>query len=262
MPEGDTLFRIATTLGKALAGKVVKRFTSPLPALGEAGLEGKTVTRVEARGKNLLIHFDDGRALHTHLRMTGSWHIYRPGERWQKPERGARAVIETEDFVAVCFDAPVVELLAEGGVERHEGLRRLGPDVLGSEFDGDEARRRLRALGELAVGDALLAQSALAGIGNIYKSEVLFICRTDPFVAVSALDDGVIDRLVAKARELMMKNLEGLPRKTRAALAGPRYWVYGRGGQPCLTCGTLVRVRRQGMAGRTTYYCPRCQGVG
>ena len=262
MPEGDTLFRIAATLGKALTGKVMKRFTSPLPALREPGLDGKTITSVEARGKNLLIHFDDGRALLTHLRMTGSWHIYRPGERWQKPERAARAVLETEDFVAVCFNAPVVELLAVGGVERHEGLRRLGPDVLKADFDADEARRRLRERGELAVGDALLAQSALAGIGNVYKSEVLFLCRTDPFVAVSTLDDGALDRLVAKARELMGKNLEGLPRRTRAALAGPRYWVYGRGGEPCLTCGTLVRVRRQGLAGRTTYYCPQCQTTG
>jgi endonuclease-8 len=262
MPEGDTLFRIATTLGKALAAKVMTRFTSPLPALSEAGLDGRTITRVEARGKNLLIHFDDGRALHSHLRMTGSWHIYRPGERWQKPERAARVVLETADFVAVCFDAPVVELLAAGGVERHEGLRRLGPDLLASEFDAGEARRRLRERGDLAIGDALLAQSALAGIGNVYKSEVLFLCRTDPFVLVSALDDATLDGLVAKARELMAKNLEGLPRRTRAALAGPRVWVYGRGGQPCLTCGTLVRVRRQGMAGRTTYYCPRCQGTG
>ena len=261
MPEGDTLFRIATTLGRAIGGKTMKRFTSPLPALANAGLDGRTITLVEARGKNLLIHFDDGRALHTHLRMTGSWHIYRPGERWQKPERAARAVLETEDFVAVCFHAPVVELLAAGGVERHEGLRRLGPDVLKSDFDPEEARRRLKERGELAIGDALLAQSALAGIGNVYKSEALFLCKTDPFVAVSTLADATIDGLVAKARELMGKNLEGLPRKTRTALTGPRYWVYGRGGQPCLSCGTLVRVRRQGVAGRTTYYCPRCQGT-
>ena len=259
MPEGDTLFRIAATLGKALTGKALKRFTSPLPALAEARLDGETITSVEARGKNLLIHFGDGRALLTHLRMTGSWHIYRPGERWQKPERGARAVLETEDFVAVCFHAPVVELLEKGGVERHERLRRLGPDVLKADFDAGEARRRLRERGDLAVGDALLAQGALAGIGNVYKSEVLFLCRTDPFVTVGALGDASLDALVAKARELMRQNLEGLPRKTRATLAGPRYWVYGRGGQPCLTCGTLVRVRRQGLAGRTTYYCPRCQ---
>jgi len=261
MPEGDTLFRIATVLGKALSGKVMTRFTSPLPALADAALDGRTITRVEARGKNLLIHFDDGRALHTHLRMTGSWHVYRPGERWQKPERAARAVLETADFVAVCFDAPVVELLVAGGVERHEGLRRLGPDVLATDFDAAEARRRLRERGDLAVGDALLAQSALAGIGNVYKSEALFLCRADPFARVSALDDATLDGLVARARELMQMNLEGHARKTRHALAGPRYWVYGRGGQPCLTCGTLVRVRRQGTAGRTTYYCPRCQAV-
>lgn len=261
VPEGDTLFRIAATLGKALAGKPLTRFSSSLPALSDAGLDGRTITRVEARGKNLLIHFDDGRALHTHLRMNGSWHIYRPGERWQKPESQARAVLETADFVAVCFNAPVVELLAAGGAERHEGLRRLGPDLLKEDFDPIEARRRLRERNDLAVGDAIMAQSALAGIGNVYKSETLFLCRLDPFVLVGALDDATLDRVVAKARALMNQNLTGFPRRTRNALAGPRLWVYDRSGQPCLECGTLIKVRRQGVAGRTTYYCPRCQSA-
>jgi endonuclease-8 len=259
MPEGDTLFRIATTLGKALTGKTLTRFSSTLPALAETGLEGRTITLVEARGKNLLIHFDDGRALHTHLRMNGAWHLYRPGERWYKPASQARAALETADFVAVCFNAPVVELLAAGGVARHEGLRRLGPDVLKEDFDPVEARGRLRERGDLAVGDALMAQSALAGIGNVYKSETLFLCKMSPFVRVDEIDDAALDRLVAKARELMKKNLEGFPRKTRSALAGPRLWVYDRSGKPCLECGTLIKVSRQGLAGRTTYHCPRCQ---
>lgn len=259
MPEGDTLFRIAATLGKALTGKPLTAFSSTVPALAETNLAGRTVTLVEARGKNLLIHFDDGRALHTHLRMTGSWHLYRPGERWQKPAFQARAVLETADFVAVCFNAPVVELLAAGGVERHDGLRRLGPDLLKDDFDPIEARRRLRERGDLEIGDALMAQSALAGIGNVYKSETLFLCRMNPFVRVDVLDDATLDRLVAKARELMKQNLEGFPRKTRTALAGPRLWVYDRSGQPCLSCGTLIKVRRQGLGGRTTYYCPQCQ---
>jgi endonuclease-8 len=191
--------------------------------------------------------------------MNGAWHLYRPGERWYKPPSQARAVLETADFVAVCFNAPVVELLAAGGVERHEGLRRLGPDLLKEDFDPIEARRRLRERGDLAVGDALMAQSALAGIGNVYKSETLFLCRMNPFTRVDELDDETLDRLVAKARELMKRNLEGFPRRTRSALAGPRLWVYDRSGKPCLECGTLIEVRRQGLAGRTTYYCPTCQ---
>ncbi|MFT3765704.1 MAG: zinc finger domain-containing protein [Minicystis sp.] len=193
--------------------------------------------------------------------MTGSWHLYRPGERWQKPASQARAVLETADFVVVCFNAPVVELLASGGAARHEGLKRLGPDLLKEDFDPVEARRRLRARGDLAIGDAIMTQSALAGIGNVYKSETLFLCRIDPFVRVDDLDDRTLDRIVARARDLMHKNLEGHPRRTRSALAGPRLWVYDRSGRPCLECGTLIKVRRQGIAGRTTYYCPSCQGV-
>ncbi|APR87781.1 Formamidopyrimidine-DNA glycosylase [Minicystis rosea] len=194
--------------------------------------------------------------------MTGSWHLYRPGERWQKPAHQARAVLTTADFVVVCFNAPVVELLAAGGVDRHEGLRRLGPDLLDDDFDPLEARRRLRERGDLAVGDAIMMQSALAGIGNIYKSETLFVCKIDPFVRVADLDDRTLDRIIEEARTLMHRNLDGAPRRTRTALSGPRLWVYDRGGRPCLTCGTLIKVRRQGLAGRTTYYCPSCQRVG
>lgn len=259
MPEGDTLHRISVTLGKALTGKALTRFASPLPAFADARLEGRTITLVEARGKNLLIHFDDGRAILTHLRMTGSWHLYRPGEPWEKPERAARAVLETVDFIAVCFNAPVVELLRPGGAARHESLARLGPDVIKDDFDAKEAERRLRERGDLAIGDALMAQSALAGIGNVYKSETLYLCKQDPFARVDALDDATLTRIVQKARDLMRMNLEGYPRRTRGALAGPKLWVYGRNGQPCLACGTTIRVRRQGVAGRTTYYCPACQ---
>lgn len=261
MPEGDTLYRIAVTLQKAIAGRTVRAFRSPLPALAAAGLEGRTITKVEALGKNLLIHFDDGRALHTHLRMTGSWHVYRPGERWFKSERQARAVIETDAFVAVCFNAPVVELLAAGGVERHEGLRGLGPDVLKDDFDPLEARRRLRERDDSPIGEALMVQRALAGIGNIYKSETLFVCRANPFAKVAAFDDERLDAIVAKARELMMRNVGAGPRTTRASLDGRRYWVYGRSGRACYACGATIRLLRQGDAGRTTYYCPRCQGV-
>lgn len=262
MPEGDTLFRIATVLGKAIGGKVIQRVRSPLPAIAGAGLTGRTVTRVEAQGKHLLIHFDDGRILRSHLRMTGSWHIYRPGERWQKPERWARVALDAGDIEAVCFSAPEVEILRPGEAALHPALSRLGPDVLKEDFDAAEAKRRLLALGEATIGEALLAQHALAGIGNVYKSEALFLRRMSPFKKVSELGDAEVDALVAEARALMKKNLGGAPRTTRFAASGGRYWVYRRSGRPCLTCGALIRMQRQGLAARSTYYCPRCQAAG
>lgn len=286
MPEGDTIYRAAQTLSKAIGGRLVLRFRSSLPALSAAAprLEGRRIERVEAHGKNLLIHFDEGTALHTHMRMTGSWHIYRPGERWQKPERAARVVIETDAFVAVCFNAPVVDLIRAADMDHHRTLGRLGPDVLKDDFDADLARRRLRARPGVPIAAALLDQEALAGIGNIYKSEALFLCRVDPLLPVSELPDDVLDRLIHTSRDLMSRNLDGHPRATRGLpsfrpLQGPRYWVYGRTGKACLQCGALVRARRDitadrippprsgppafaGVAGRTTYWCPACQPPG
>ena len=259
MPEGDTIFRAAATLQKAIGGREITGFRSPRPGLAAADLAGRRVERVEARGKNLLVLLDDGRALLSHMRMTGSWHIYRPGERWRKPERQARAVLETKDFVAVCFNAPVVELLTQRQLACHPGVARLGPDVLGEHFDPAEARRRLRERNDAAIGEALIIQRALAGIGNIYKSETLFLCGADPFRPVAAFTDEELDGIVATARELMSANLEGAARTTRRALDGGRYWVYGRSGSPCRRCGTRVRMRRQGLAGRSTYWCPSCQ---
>ena len=261
MPEGDTIFRAARTLHTALAGKVVRAFRSPLGTFVDAALDGRRVERVEARGKNLLIHFDDGRSVLTHMRMNGSWHVYRPGERWQRAERRARLVLETDDFVAVCFDAPVVELVAAGRQAHHPTLARLGPDVLSSEFDAEEARRRLRARGDAPIGEALVVQRAVAGVGNIYKSESLFLSRLDPWRRVADIADADLDRLVATARELMTRNVGTMPRSTRPTLGGGGgTWVYGRRGEPCWECGTRIEMRRQGEALRSTYYCPKCQG--
>jgi endonuclease VIII len=259
MPEGDTIFRAAAVLDKALAGKTVTGWRSPLPGFVDAKLEGHVIARVQAQGKNLLIHFDDTRVIRTHLRMTGSWHLYRAGERWQRPERQANLVVEAGELVAVCFNAPVVELLRAGGAERHPQLRALGPDLLKADFNPEEARRRLRDRGDQTIGEALMVQAVLAGIGNVYKSEVLFLLKTSPFLRVDALSDALLDALVAKAGELMTQNLDGTPRTTRHALTGGRYWVYGRSGMPCFRCRTLIKMRRQGLAGRSTYYCPVCQ---
>jgi endonuclease-8 len=261
VPEGDTILRAARAMEKAIGGREITGFRSPLPRLAGVDLAGRRVERVEARGKNLLVRLDDGSALLSHMRMTGSWHLYRPGEAWRKPARLARAVLETSAFVAVCFNAPVLELLTQRQLARHSGVTELGPDILGSGgFDFAEARRRLRERGAAPIGEALIVQRAVAGIGNIYKSESLFLSGVDPFRRVADLDDAELDGLLARARELMSANHGGQARTTtRRTLDGGRYWVYGRSGQPCRRCGTRVRMRRQGLAGRSTYWCPRCQ---
>jgi len=267
VPEGDTILRAARTMHRALAGRRVAAARAPmLPGAGES-LAGRTVAGVAARGKNLLVHFDDGSALRTHMRMTGSWHLYRPGERWRKPGSLARVVLETDAWVAVCFSAPVVELLRAGEAERHEALSSLGPDILGETFDYAEAVRRLLALGETPLGEAVLAQRAVAGIGNIYKSETLFLVREDPFAPVGSVDEKRLARLLARARELMRSALGPTPRATRPTMSrsrdpGARTWVYRREGRPCRRCGTEIRMRRQGLDRRSTYWCPKCQAPG
>lgn len=256
MPEGDTILRAARALERSLAGKRITAFDSPLPRLARAGLAGRRVDSVEARGKNLLFRFDDGRTLRSHMRMTGSWHLYRPGERWRKPARLARAVLETEDSVAVCFSAPVVEILTAREVERHEPLARLGPDVLAADTDATEAVRRLASQPATPIGEALLDQSAIAGIGNIWKSETLFLCGADPFAPVGSFTETELARIVAKARALMSAGVSGS--SLRLSGRGPRR-VYRRSGEACRRCGTAIRMRRQGAAARSTYWCPACQ---
>jgi len=259
MPEGDTLFRAAQTLRLALKDRIVTGFRSSVPELVGANLVGRAITDIEARGKNLLIFFDDGRALYSHLRMEGSWHIYQPGVPWQKPERQAKVVLETQSYIAVCFNAPTVQLLSAIGVKRHPILEKLGPDLLKEDFDWLETLRRLRARETSPVGVALMRQNILAGIGNVYKSEVLFLCQSDPFRAVSEYSDRDLKTIVQKAQELMRANLQGKPRATRFTLDGQRLWVYGRSGRPCRKCSTTVHMRRQGLEGRSTYWCPKCQ---
>jgi endonuclease-8 len=278
MPEGDTIFRAARTLHRALAGKPVTRFESAYAHVTAVAVDhpvvGRTVERVEAAGKHLLVRFSGGLALRTHMRMNGSWHIYRPGERWQRPRRAMRVLLETADFVAVAFDVPVAELQTEEALARDEALTRLGPDLLGPDFDEEEALRRLRARPERAIGEALLDQSAVAGAGNVYKSETLFLCAVSPFAPVSALDDEALRRLLAMVRRLMTLNVResepgaqpgaivtyrGLRRTTHRADPAEGLWVYSRGGRPCRRCGTRIVLDRQGVHARVTYFCPRCQ---
>lgn len=284
MPEGDTVFRAATVLRKALAGKEVAGFETSLDEVRLANtrrpIVGRVIHAVEPRGKHLLIVFREHQpsppiktperleltlletdaVLHTHLRMTGSWHIYRHGEAWRKPARYAKAVIRTHDFVAPCFSAPVVELLSAREAARHTGLSTLGPDAITPEFDPIEARLRLRRRAELAIGIAIMDQRAMAGVGNEFKSEILFIRRISPFRPVSDLTDEELDGIIAESHRLLTLNTERGIRRTLFHLDNrQRVWVYGRSGEPCRVCGTKIRMRRQGLDGRSTYYCPQCQ---
>jgi endonuclease VIII len=274
VPEGDTIFRAARTLHRALAGSVVTSFESVLPALtrihDDAPITGRTIEHVETIGKHLLMHFSGDLVLRTHMRMHGSWHIYRRGEPWQRPRGQMRLVIGTDTFEAVGFNIPVAEFLRGADLARHRQLRQLGPDVLADDFDPAEAARRLRAQAATPVADALLNQRVLAGLGNVYKSEVLFICRVNPFTVVSDVTDAQIDAIVETSRRLLCANVsEGLApmttyggyrRTTGRSDPRERLWVYGRAGLPCRRCGTPIRLHKQGDAARLTYWCEECQG--
>ena len=262
MPEGDTIWRSARTLHAALAGKTVVAFDSMLPAVAAAarrhGVVGQVVEGVESRGKHLLVRFASGAVLHTHLGMRGSWRLHRKTGA-SASFASARAVIETADVVATCGLAPVVEMLSALQASSHPALVRLGPDLLEPGFDPAAAHRRLRERGDLEVGVALMDQTALAGIGNVYKSEVLFLCGVSPFARVRDLDDATVDRLVARAGELLRRNLGFGPRRTTSSLSQTRHWVYRRSRLPCRQCGTVIERRVQGEQARSTYFCPTCQ---
>jgi len=270
MPEGDTLFRTAAGLRPYLVGRTVTSARTggpgPVPRVGR--IVGREITAVEALGKNLLIRFDNGLEIRTHLRMNGSWHRYRPGERWRRSPSRARLVLEVPGAVAVCFDAPVVELLEERTEALHPSLGRLGPDLLAGHFDAAEAVRRLRdpSRATSTIAEALLDQRALAGIGNVYKNEVLWLEQVSPSARVADLDDASLDRLVATARRLLVANAAASHGPQRVTTAGDRgapgpLYVYGRTGRPCRRCRTPISSTRQGaQIPRTTYWCPTCQG--
>lgn len=273
MPEGDTIFRAARTLHRALAGETVTGFESVFPTLTrvheDTPITGRTVQSVTARGKHLLMAFSGNLVLRTHMRMNGSWHIYRPGEAWQRSRRDMRIVLATASFVAVGFNIHLAEWLRTSALGRHEELRRLGPDLLADDFDAAEAEHRLRQRGDTPVADALLNQRVMAGIGNVYKSEILFACGVAPFAPVRTLSDEQVSCLISTARKFLRANVsEALPamttylgfrRTTRRDDPAERLWVYGRGGDPCRRCGAAVQVSKQGRDARLTYWCPACQ---
>ena len=274
MPEGDTLFRTARTLERGLAGQQVTRFDSAYPKLNrvhdDSPLTGRTIEKVESKGKWLLIYFSGDLILLTHMLMGGSWHIYRPGEKWQRRAGEMRIVIETEKLHAVGFLVPVAEFHTTEGLARRDGFRTLGPRLLDRDLDELEAVRRLRSRPDLEVGVALMTQSLLSGIGNVYKSEVCFACRVNPFRLVASLTEPEAAALVAKARRFMRANVSdtsgdqiitytGLRRTTGRSDPAERLWVYRRRFEPCRKCGTAIESHKQGVDARTSFWCPQCQ---
>ena len=272
MPEGDTVFRAAQTLHKFMAGRRVTRFESAYPALTRIAddhpIVGRTIEAISARGKHLLIAFSGDLVLRTHLRMNGSWHIYPAGARWQRPARDMRVLVCSAEACAVGFNIPVAELLNGRELEKHSQLRALGPDLLGGTFDLQEAAGRLRARGGDPIAEALLNQRVLAGIGNVFKSEILFLAGVYPFTPVSALTDASLERILAISREQLAANVMGRAqtlspawgrRTTRSLDPSAKLWVYSRGGKPCRRCGEEIQSKKTGPDARVTYWCPACQ---
>ena len=267
MPEGDTIHRAARALHTALAGQRVERFESVLPQLtrvdADHPIASRHVERVEARGKHLLMWFEGDLVLRTHMRMHGSWHIYRPGERWQRPRHELRILIATPSYVAVAFAVPVAEFVPAGSLDREGPVAELGPDLLSDGFDAADACARLAARPDMEIADALLDQRALAGIGNVFKSEVLFAARVSPFTPVRALSAGQLQRIVAVATRQMRANVgDGATagrRTTNRLDPSARLWVYGRRNLPCRRCGAPIHRAKQGPDARSTYWCERCQ---
>jgi endonuclease-8 len=273
MPEGDTLARIAVALRPYLAGRVVTGARARLPGPQVSLIVGQKIDAVDAAGKNLLIKFDGGLELRTHLGLHGSWHRYRPGETWRRPPSRAALVIEVPGAVAVCFDAPVVELFERRAEVVHPTISMLGPDLLDDDFDQEEAVRRLqdKSRAQTEIGEAILDQRVVAGVGNVYKSEVLFIERVNPFEKVGKLSTATLGGILSTARALLQANARSdapagrtttVDPKTGKKLAPSRLWVYDRAGRPCHRCGTLIRSDSQGAElPRVTYWCPstECQ---
>jgi endonuclease-8 len=274
MPEGDTIYRSARALDKALTGKVVTSFETALAQLASVddneAIRGRTIDKIEARGKWLLIYFSGDLILTTHMLMSGSWHIYRTGERWRGLRRSMRAVIRTADFEAVAFNVPVAKFFTERTLARNSAIPKLGPDLLGETFAQDEARARILARGDEEIANVLLNQRVMAGLGNVYKVEVCFLCGVHPFRKVSSLTAEELDCILHQSRKLLGENVQaesgekivtytGARRTTGRADTGARLWAYGRQGEPCRRCGAAILMRKQGPDARSTYWCPQCQ---
>lgn len=249
MPEGDTIWRTAKTLRDGLEGKLV--LLARPDALSR--LVGATITEVKPVGKHLLIRFDNGLALHSHMRMRGDWHIYRRGERWRRPAWQVKALLETDDVTAVCFAAPVIDLVRDETAK----VGHLGPDILSDGWSPAAVVARARSRGAVPIGELLLDQRVTAGIGNVYRCEALWHRRLNPWRSSAEIHDQDLTALFETARQAMLANLQR--RIDRRFPGYGRGAVHGRGGRPCPRCGARIGVRAQGEHARLTYWCPACQ---
>jgi endonuclease VIII len=276
MPEGDTIFRAARNMHRVLAGQAVTRFDTAYAHLDRVNVDtpiaGRVIEKCESAGKHHLIVFSGDLILRTHMRMNGSWHLYRHGERWWRGPQSMRVRIDTADWVAVAFDVPVAEFVTPRQLETRSPVAQLGPDLLGAAFDRDEAIRRIAASGARPIAMTLLDQRILAGIGNVYKSEVLFMSGVHPDTPSSSVPVATLEQMMDIARGVLRDNVvDGTPpgiqtyRNLRqwnpASEHDDNLWVYGRRGKPCRKCGTPIESKKMGIEARTTYWCPRCQTI-
>jgi endonuclease VIII len=252
--EGDSILRVARRMDAALAGSQVsvrtpgRRRPDGLPS---TSIDGLVLERVESRGKHLLLHFEESLVLHSHLGMRGGWHLYRTGERWRRPARDAWIALAGNESEAVNFGGSKMRIVAEGQLERDPRLARLGPDILAEGFEPTAAIARMRGTNpRIELGEALLGQRLVAGIGNIFKSEGCFEAGVDPTLRLESLDDERLADVLVATRRLMLEAVESGRQPKR---------VYRRAAQPCPRCGAAIRARAQGDGARTTYWCPGCQ---
>jgi endonuclease-8 len=257
MPEGDTILTAANRIGTALVDREIESIQTPHPRFGAdrwpERLAGRKVRAVETRGKHLLMRFDGGLTLHSHLRMGGAWGVYPRGGRWRRAAHRAWLVIRTAEHEVVQFDGPVLELMTDSRSRIERRIARLGPDIMAEEFDEERFLRRLREDDPTrGVGDALLDQRNLCGIGNLWKSEACFLAELDPWRPLSEVSDADALRAVHAVRPLMLRSGRG-GGHVRDVL------VFERTGRPCRRCATRIRARGQGDDNRTTYWCPTCQ---
>ena len=282
MPEGDTIYRAARALQKAIGGKPVTAFDANVATLASVadskGIVGRTVEKVEARGKWCLIHLSGDLILVTHMLMSGSWHIYRVGERWFSPRSSMRCAITTGDFIAVAFNVPVTAFHTARSLERYSQIPKLGVDILGDAYDTNAGIAAMKTYTqshpESEVGVTLLNQRVMAGLGNVYKSEVAFAAGVNPFRQLSTVTEREVEVMAEVSGRYLRAHINngsdsnntdgivtysGNRRTTHAMDRSDRLWVYGRQGQECRRCGALVMMRKQGEQVRSTYWCPQCQ---
>ncbi len=278
MPEGDTIYRAARAMQKAVGGKVVTAFEANLATLAsvadDKGVVARTVEKVEARGKWCLIHFSGDLILLTHMLMSGSWHIYKTGEKWWMGRNRMRCAITCGDYQAVAFNVPVAEFHTARSLERNSQVPKLGVDILSDEYSTEAGVRALKERAATHPGDevavALLNQRVLAGLGNVYKSEVAFAAGVNPFRQMRTLTEREMEVMADVSQRYMKANIldgsgdgivtySGNRRTTHSMDRSDRLWVYGRQGQECRRCGAIVMMRKQGEQVRSTYWCPSCQ---